>query len=112
MEDKIGANPCISTITRYHPPTKYDQLPLGTICKTIHDHSPTVSYDLNPAITTDDSFDLYIQLSKDADHPHWERFGIFLEKTFCEDSTDKKFINSCLKKYKKQCSSAHQTLVQ
>jgi hypothetical protein len=48
----------MTTIWRHSPPNKYDEAPFGTHCKVLHEVSNT--------------YDLYIQYSKEDGHPKWE----------------------------------------
>jgi hypothetical protein len=54
-------------LVRFSKPCKYDQSSYGTVCKTIK--------------TMSDTFEIYIQMSKDECYPCWEKVGIFSEKT-------------------------------
>ena len=49
-----------TAIVRHSTPHKYDQLPFGTELVVIKGKS---------------SFELYQQVSKDQDNPHWEKMG-------------------------------------
>ena len=41
----------------------------------------------------------YIQVSRDAQNPHWITMGDFLEIAFSRELEDEKFIEECLKKF-------------
>lgn len=50
-------------IQRYGAPSKYDQSPYGTLCKSGREGS--------------DVFAVYIQMSENDELPHWEKIGMF-----------------------------------
>lgn len=53
------------TIFRVGVPSKFDQYPHGTTCKTESSH--------------DGNYELYIQFSKNEEEPKWELIGSFNE---------------------------------
>lgn len=50
-------------LIRHGKPSKYDEAPLGTMCKIMN--------------ATETNYDLYIQYSADDAHPRWEYMGNF-----------------------------------
>lgn len=54
-------------LIRFGKPSKYDQLPYGTICKRIS--------------TMGETFEVYIQMGKNDSYPCWEMVGIFTPQT-------------------------------
>lgn len=42
----------------------------------------------------------YIQLSRDENHPRWERMGFLLETAFDDLFKNKKFVDECLRLFK------------
>lgn len=55
--DREEALKNFNVIIRYAPPHKYDMAPYGTYCKVMKEP---------------DEIDLYLQESKDEEHPRWE----------------------------------------
>jgi hypothetical protein len=66
---------------RFTIPTRYDSEPFGTIVKFIGEN---------------DSYELWIQLSKDEKIADWKKVRYLLEETFKDLLTDSEFINACL----------------
>jgi len=54
-------------LLRSGEPSKYDEAPYGTLCKT--------------AKTLGDTFEIYVQLSLNEESPRWERVGVFSPET-------------------------------
>jgi len=76
MGNKMNEN----IISKYNPPTKFEQLPVGTIWIVQGDHP-----------------EYFIQLSYDVEKPQWERLGTFFETIFKEHITNEIFLIECLK---------------
>lgn len=55
-------------IVRWGKPSKHDQLPYGTICKSGH--------------TAKQMFEIYVQMSHDDQFPEWEKVGDFSPVTY------------------------------
>ena len=54
-------------IVRSGPPSKYDECSYGSVCKSIK--------------TGSDQFDIYVQMNRDDQNPHWEKVGTFSPET-------------------------------
>ena len=66
---------------RYTIPGRFDNAPWSTLCKVMGEG---------------DIYELYIQISRDDEHPDWVKLGALLDKTFTELLEDKEFIHCCL----------------
>jgi hypothetical protein len=78
-------------LIRYTPPTK-------------HDYQPYLSRWFNHK--EEGTVDVYIQLSEDANMPHWLSMGEFLNVSFSDMFEDEKFIKECLLLYKTNLARA------
>ena len=77
-------------IEKFTPPTRYDHASFGTLYKNMQDESLS---------------EYYIQLSKDANDPNWERLGLFIVKLFEEFVTHPDFVSSLIAIYNKDENS-------
>ena len=76
MDSKMNSN----IISKYNPPTKFEQLPFGTLW-----------------LVEGDEPQYYIQISRDVEKPQWEKMGKFFEIIFKDYITNEIFLEECLK---------------
>lgn len=74
----VGMNAQKEMIIRYDKPNQYDQLPFGTELYVRKTHKE--------AEKLDGVYDVYKQVSKDHNSPHWEKMREVVNKSIKKDS--------------------------
>jgi len=77
-------------LVRYSAPTKFDYAEYGQIWRQLLDHN---------------SYEHYIQVSKESESPSWIAMGTFLEKALENNFCDDLFIKNCLKDYESKITA-------